>query len=477
MLTMDNEVRIGKNNNIQFNWLVIVLLLPLTFGICIWKQFNGLYGQEPHDLFRYMQSVFGFLLGGTAPISQSSPVLYPLIGSIFSAVIPDLYSLQFVSVMAAGVCYISFCKLLNALYPVGTQRQRYAFLVLFLSPFFFRSALVALPDMLSMALLVWSLLEYYKWQKYNSSQSMIISVCMAILAIQTRYSVALLLIPILPMIWKTAKSRFSLFLITIFAILISFTPTIFLKGQDSFDFIFHPWIENWSILNLFKNSFTIGSDISQYTLPNILYALSVVLHPGFCIIGLVFILFGLRSGIQLPRLWLICLALFLLFIAGFPTQELRLLMPAFPIVLLALYPAYELLIFQFKTRNLRILVYLFAIVIQLALSFKVVYPIYNYQQEELIIANALKTIPSSTLNTFAIDGALRTYDVPHDIVNMWGTTFPLYNNRDLILFNPSRFTTLYKESEPVKIFNQLQNQHKLVRIAVYPNGWELYRAK
>ena len=152
-------------------------------------------------------------------------------------------------------------------------------------------------------------------------------------------------------------------------------------------------------------------------------------------------------------------------------------MPAFPIVLLALYPAYELFIFQFKTRNLRILVYLFAIVIQLALSFKVIYPIYNYQQEELIIANALKKIPSSTLNTFAIDGALRTYDVPHDIVNMWGTTFPLYNNQDLILFNPSRFTTLYKESEPVKIFNQLQNQHKLVRIAVYPNGWELYRAK
>lgn len=248
-----------------------------------------------------MQSVFGFLLGGSSPISQSSPVLYPLIGSIFSVVIPDLYSLQFVSMLAAGVCYISFCKLLNALYPEGTQRQRYAFLVLFLSPFFFRSAMVGLPDMLSMAFLIWSLLELYKWQKYNSSQSMIISVCMAVRAIQTRYSTILLLLPVFPMIWRAAKTRLSLFLITVFAILMAFTPTIFLKGQDSFDFLFHPWIENWSLLNLFKNNFSIGSDVTQYTLPNILYALSVVLHPGFCIIGLVFIIFSLRLEYNYPN--------------------------------------------------------------------------------------------------------------------------------------------------------------------------------
>lgn len=474
---MDNGVRIGKNKNIQFNWLVIVLVLPITFAVCIWKQFNGLYGQEPHDLFRYMQSVFGYLLGGSSPISQSSPVLFPLIGSIFSIIIPDLYSLQFVSMVAAGVCYISFCKLLNELYPQGTQRQRYAFLVLFLSPFFFRSSMIGLPDMLSMGFLTWSLLEFYKWQKYNSSQSMIISVCMAVLAIQTRYSTILLLLPILPMIWKAAKVRFSLFLITVFAILMTFTPTIFIKGQDSLDFLFHPWIENWSLLNLFKNNFNIGADVVQYTLPNILYALSIVLHPGFCIIGLVFIIFSLRTGIQLPKLWLISLAFFLIFIAGFPTQDIRLLMPAFPIVLLGLYPAYELLMLQFKTRNLRVLVYLIAIVIQIALSFKVIYPIYNYQQEELIIANALKKIPSATLNTFTIDGALRTYDVPHDIVNMWGTTFPLYNHNDLILFNQERFNSLYNDSDPVKNFNQLLNQKKIVRIAVYPNGWELYKAK
>lgn len=468
---------IGKNKNIQFNWLVIVLLLPLTFGLCVWKQFNGLYGQEPHDLFRYMQSVYGFLLGGPSPISQSSPVLYPLIGALFSVVLPDLYSLQFTSLVAAGVCYISFCKLLNSLYPEGTQRQRYAFLVLFLSPFFFRSAMVALPEMLSMAFIVWSLLENHKWQKTNSSQALVISVCMAILAIQTRFAASLLLIPVLPMIFKTAKARVSLFLITVFAILMTFTPTIFLKGQDSFDFIFHPWIENWSPFNLFKTSFTVDSEVSQYTLPNVLYVLSIVLHPGFCIVGLVFIIFSLKTGITLPTLWLVGLGLFLIFIAGFPTQDLRLLMPAFPVVLLGLYPAYEQLMFQFKTRNLRVAVYFIAIVVQLALSFKVIYPIFNYQQEELIIANALKRIPSTTVNTFAIDGALRTYDVPHDIVNMWGTTFPLYNSSDLILFNESRFTTLYKESDAVKNFQQLIQQNKLVRIGVYPNGWELYRAR
>lgn len=474
---MEIESGLGNKKNVQFNWLVIILLLPLTFAACLWTQFNGLYGQEPHDLFRYMSSLFEYLVGGTAPISQNTPVLYPLLGSIVSLVIPDLYSLQFVSLAAAGICYISFCKLLNSLYPEGTQRQRYAFLVLFLSPLFFRSALVALPDMLSMALLVWAYLAHHHWQKTKSSRSMIISICMAILAAQTRYSVVLLFLPLFPMMWNAIKTRFSLFLITIFAMLMTFTPTIFLKGQDSFDFILNPLLENWSLLNLFRNHFEIGSNQFHYTLPNILYALSIVLHPAYCIIGIVFIIYSIKTGIKLPKLWLVSLGLFLIFIAGLPTQELRLLLPAFPIVLLGLYPAYERLMFQFKSRNLRVVVYMLAMIVQIALSFKVISPVFNYQQEELIIANALKKISPATVNTFAIDGALRTYDVPHEIVNMWSSSFPMYNNSDLILFNEKRFAELYKDAAPVKNFEHLLNHGQLNRIAIYPNGWELFRMK
>ncbi|MBL7924824.1 MAG: hypothetical protein JNL88_11550 [Bacteroidia bacterium] len=466
----------GKKN-LQFNWLVIFLLLPLTFLLCYWKQFNGLYGQEPHELYRYMQSLFAFLQGGPSPISQNAPVLFPLAGAIVSLLIPPHFSLQLVSIMSAGFCYIFFCRVLNALYPGGTQRQRFAFLALFLSPFFFRAAIVGFADMLSMAFLLCALHEYLKWKKTASSQSMLLATCLAVLAIQTRYSLIFLLLPLVPMLWTAVRSRLSLFLITLFAILMSYTPTIFLKGQDGLDFVLHPWLDNWSPLNFFRNSFEIGANQFSYTLPNLAYVLSVLLHPGFCIIGLVFIVLSLRTGIGLPKSWLISTGIFLLFIAGLPTQDLRLLLPAFPLVLLALYPAYEDLIYRFKSRNQRVLVYLAAVAVQLSLAVKVITPVIHYQQEELSIAMALKKMPAATLNTFAIDGALRTYEVPQEIVNMWSTSFPLYNNGDLILFNKTRFETLYKNSGPVRNFQQLRSGGRLMFVMSFTNGWELYRIK
>jgi hypothetical protein len=124
-----------SKDNLQFNWVVVFLLLPILFIVSYWKQFNGLYGSESHENYRIMQGLFTFLSGGAAQPSYHSPILFPLAGAIVSLIIPKLFALQFVSIVSAGVCYISFCRLLNQIYPEGTQRQRYAFLILFLSPF------------------------------------------------------------------------------------------------------------------------------------------------------------------------------------------------------------------------------------------------------------------------------------------------------------------------------------------------------
>lgn len=461
--------------NLQFNWLVVFLLLPLSFIACLWLHFNGLYGQEPHEIQRYMLSLYAYLSGGSVPPAQNIPVVFPLGGAIFNLFIPADYCLQAVNLVAAGVCYMSFCRLLNQMYPEGTQRQRFAFLILFLSPFYFRAAVSGLADMLSMAFVIYALLECWKWNFTRSSQSLILSIAAGMLAVQTRYSVGLLLIPLLPMIWKSMSSRLSLFLLIIFSILISLSPSIILKGQDGLEIILHPWLEDWSPLNLFRNSYSHAGHTFHYTLPNIGYLLSVLLHPGFCLTGIVFIIYSFKTEVALPRLWTFGAALFLFFIGGLPVQDLRLLMPVFPIALLALYPAYETLILQIRTRNQRVMVYLMAVVIQLTLSFKVLRPVYLYQQEELEIAGILKQFPPTRLNTFAIDGALRTYQIPHEIVNMWSTSYPLFNTGDLMLYNRTRFDQQYSDADPVKAFHRLRGSGRLMYIRSFPNGWELYR--
>lgn len=467
----------ANRQNLQFNWLVVFLLLPLTFLVCMWQHFNGLYGQEPHEIQRYMLSLYAYLSGGAVPTAQSVPVVFPLAGAFLHLLLPEEFCLQAVNLTAAGVCYISFCRLLNQMYPEGTQRQRFAFLILFLSPFFFRAAVSGLSDMLGMAFIVFALLECWKWNVTRSSQSLILSIAAGVLAVQTRYSTGLLLLPLAPMIWTAMKSRLSLFLLIIFTFLISLSPSILIKGQDGLEIILHPWLEQWSPLNLFRNSFQSSGQTIHYTLPNIAYLLSVLLHPGFCLVGLVFIILSFKTTVALPSLWMTGAVLFLFFIGGLPVQDLRLLMPVFPIALLALYPAYEKLLFKLPSRNQRVVAYLIAIAIQLSLAYIVIRPIYNYQQEELEIAKGLKKLPPATLNTFTIDGALRTYHVPHEIVNMWSTTYPLFNAGDLMLYNKARFDNTYAGAEPVKVFQRLRNSGRLMFVRSFPNGWELYRIK
>lgn len=474
---MATTATVTRRQNLQFNWLVVLVLLPASFFLGIWLHFNGLYGQEPHEIQRYMQALYNFLSGGEAPPAQNIPIVFPLAGAIAHLVIPAEYCLQFINMLAAAICYISFCRLLNQMYPDGTQRQRFAFLILFLSPFFFRAAVTGLPDMLSMSFVVYALLECWKWNRTLSSQSLILSITAGMLAVQTRYSTGLLLIPLLPMIWISMRSRLSLFLLIVFTILISLSPSILLKGQDGLEFLLHPWLLEWSPINLFRSSFSESGHVVAYTLPNIIYLLSLLLHPGFCIIGIIFIVYSIRSEIALPHSWTFGIALFLFFIGGLPVQDLRLLMPAFPLALLALYPAYESLLFRFNTRNQRVIIYLLAVAVQLALLVKVIRPVYQYQQEELIISNALKKMPAATLNTFAIDGALRSYNVPQEVINMWSTSYPLFNSGDLILYNRTRFDQQFKDAEPVIIFHRLRDNGRLIFLRSFPNGWELYRIK
>ncbi|MBK9399844.1 MAG: hypothetical protein IPN36_02985 [Bacteroidetes bacterium] len=466
-----------SKDNLQFNWVVVFLLLPVLFIVSYWKQFNGLYGSESHENYRIMQGLFTFLSGGAAQPSYHSPILFPLAGAIVSLIIPKLFALQFVSIASAGVCYISFCRLLNQIYPEGTQRQRYAFLILFLSPFYLKAAIVGLADMLSMAFLMIALLESYKWRTSRSSQSMLFATCAAVLAVQTRYATFLLLLPVLPMIWTAVSKRFSILLICIFAIIITYTPSIFFKGQEGLNLLLHPWLKEWSALNLFSSTFELNGNPEQYTLPNIAFVISTLLHPGYCLIGLLFIIVSLRLKFRLPLSWVISHFLFLLFIAGLPAQNLRYLLPAFPIALLAFYPAYELIIFKFRTRNQRVAVYVVAVAIQILLAIKVITPVIKYQQEEYVIAASLKLKPVTTLNTYAIDPALRTYEIPQEVVNMWSTPDMLYMNGDLLLFNKTRFKSEDKNFVPYKSYVTLRNQGRLMFLNSYPNGWELYRIK
>ncbi|MCW8823527.1 MAG: hypothetical protein OQK63_05540, partial [Ignavibacteriaceae bacterium] len=79
---------------------LLPFILPsiIFLVLLIFFKFNGLYGQDSHEYYRYSKDIIKFLTGGPLPANFHWPVLYPLFGAILSFVIPDpLLCLQLIS--------------------------------------------------------------------------------------------------------------------------------------------------------------------------------------------------------------------------------------------------------------------------------------------------------------------------------------------------------------------------------------------
>ena len=76
-------------------WILFPVLL-LIFNLL--TGFNGLYGQDSFEYLRYSRELHEYLSGGELPGTFFWPVLYPLSGAVVSFFLPDVLSLQVVSV-------------------------------------------------------------------------------------------------------------------------------------------------------------------------------------------------------------------------------------------------------------------------------------------------------------------------------------------------------------------------------------------
>jgi hypothetical protein len=474
---MEEEKNIRKKDNVQFYWLTIGIAIPLFWIIFRIIGFNGLNGQESHEFHRYAMAVASYLTGGPDPGTFSFPIIYSLVGAFFTFIIPDFIALQTVSLLAAALTYVNFCKILNIVYPKGTQRQRFAFLFFFCCPFFLKSSGIALPDTLMLGLMTASWLKLLQWQQRKESHLLLLSLCFGVLAIQTGINSIMLLIPVVPELISAIRKRYTIALILLAGIVITITPGIFFHAIDFKDIIHYSWISNWSPMNYFKSGFSTGDGQFSYSLPNIIFIFAVVLHPLYIFTGIFLIYFNINKQGGLPKIWNYAGIAYLLLIAGLPVQSMRLLFPVFPLLMIQMYPGYEEMMRTIKRKKQKLALFFIATAIQLFIAIKAIIPIYYTQQEEIAIAKELKSRPESTLYTFNISSALKNYDIPQDIINIWNLKNPLISGGSLFLYNPIRFQEQFKNTDPDKIYRNLKQETRLMYIKTLPNGWELYRIR
>jgi len=405
---------------------------------------------------------------------------YPLAAALLRWLAPDaIVAMQLVSWLSAGLALWFFNQNLRLLSPGARAESRAVFtgLALALSPYFVRAGLTGMSDALGLALALGaSWLGLRVMYKGRTPDAVAAAVLMA-WAVTTRFGLAALLAPLaggmLLMLWRRRNIR-GIFAMTMAGI-VAFLPHFWLKQGANVS------IErDWSLLYFFQHTFSNDNGTVHYLLPNFLYLLYPLCHPGFCLLLPGLILLAKKTDWTLPskKVLIACLAAYLLLLGGLPHQNLRFLLPAYALLLLLFFPAWDRMFaygfYFFKRLTWSIIAT--ALAVQLFASVKIIAPVLARNRLEVDIAKEIQTIlpQNATVYAFDIDIALRSYLPDIQWKNMWIQQYDTFPDGSFVLFNEPLLRPQWQGRNPIINWEHL-NQHKqLVLKKELPGGWKLF---
>lgn len=453
--------------------------------------FNGLYGQDAHEYLRQSRAIFdrwhGFAIAAPGMGDAEFAGGYPLVGAMLRWVLGDsVLAMQMVSWMAAAFGLWLFVRLLTLLAPGARVESRWAFagLGLVLCPMFLRAGLTSMSDALGLLFALAAFFYGIRVFERKPLSNAIWAAAFAAMAISTRYSLAALLLPLAVSIgyFLVERKKWLALLGAVGAGVLALLPHFWLKNGGIENPLGHSLLQDWSVFNFFKSSFTTLSGTVSYSLPNGLYLLFPLSHPGFCLVlcGL-FFLFK-RTDLALPekKILLACILVYLLLLGGLPHQNLRYLLPVYALLLLLLFPAwdrlycYGFLFFKRLTAGLL----LGALVLQLFCCVRMLAPTLARNHLEQEIATTLQSTipPNATLYAFDLDVALRTYLPDVQFHNLWERRYAEYPVGSFVLFNEA-LRPQWQGQNPILNWDFLKANYRLQLRAEWPNGWALWEIR
>jgi hypothetical protein len=451
--------------------------------------FNGLYGQDAHEYLRQSTAIFDRLNGLTTLTGGRGDAEfaagYPLAGTLFQFLGLDAATaLQVVSWLSAGLSLWCFDQCLRVLSPGARAESRWVFvgLALGLAPYFVRAGLTAMSDALGLALTLAAFANGLRVLETGRIGAAAWATFFAGLAVTTRFSLAALLAPLAAILifYLLENKKWMLAVLTIFAGFIGILPHFLLKTGTAQNPLAHSLFQDWSLLNFFKATFTNASGTVGYGLPNIVYVFFPLAHPGFCLLlpGLFLLAKKTDTHLIAKRVLLACLAAYLLLLGGIPHQNLRYLLPAYAILLLLFFPAWDRMFaygfYFFKRLTLSVIVLVF--VVQIVFSARILAPTLARNRLETSVAAELCRVlpPNATLFAFDLDVALRTYLPDFQIKNLWERRYESFPPGSFILFNEPRLREQWRGRNPMLNWDLAKENYELREVRALPEGWKLY---
>ncbi|MEZ4941636.1 MAG: hypothetical protein R3D58_12225 [Saprospiraceae bacterium] len=472
----------------------LLLFIPVFYFFLLsaisWLlDFNGLYGQDAHEYLRQSQVLVQRFLGERYPPAGPGEAElaggYPLAGALLQlAGVAPVLAMQLVSWLAASASLFLFEALLRLLSPGTHIRSRwlYGLLGLGLAPYFVRAGLTAMSDALGLAVFLAALFFGLRCLERMHMRDLFGFAVFSAMAITTRYALVVLLflpgLALLLELWR--MRRFGVLAFFVVLGLLAFLPLWWLKAGAPASPLEHSLLQDWSAPNLFKKTFSQASGTVSYTVPNAVYLFFPVMHPGFCLVlpGL-FLLFK-KTDVQLytKRLLALSLLVFLFFLGGLSHQNLRYLLPAYAVVLLLLFPAWDRF-FAYGMYFFKRLTYALigvALLCQLAFGLYVFRPVWKRHQMERAIARALEVEvrPGDVLYAFDVDIALKTYLPGVEFRNLYVLRYDTFPAGSFILFNAPGLRAQWAGKAPMLNWEYANTYFDLVELQRLAGGWSLY---
>ena len=468
-----------------------LVLIVLLSSVAIAFHFNGLYGQDAHEYLRMMREMQDVFFHGGKMSHTIFPVMYPLIGFfLYEITGNDFIAMQLISIISFAIAFHFLKKLLSLMYAEGKATIIYLSLFFALSPYVLRFSVLSMSDMLCMMFI--SVATFYATtffvQKKNSGAALSFIFCLS--AVATRYAAIIIIIPILIFVsWNLIRRKQWLFLfLSLVLAIIPLLPDLLLRNrllffQFSGERFFNDYgsnIYSWSVLNFFRRNFLNADGWQHYTVWNILYTISNIIHPAFLFAGVAFLFFVKKKDFSSPLiiLFTVIVCLYALVIAGFPYQNNRYLLQTFPFVMVIFFPAFIRCHQKFfKKKEIRISIFSMVAALQLFLFFYSSKALYQLNQTEQEIAVALRKFPNQTIYTCSINGALQSYHVQNTIVDLYSEKIDEVKLPALLLFNQVEFSDHFRNKNPMINFSFLQSNFNLLPLQSFEGGWQLFEVR
>lgn len=436
-----------------------IALVPLLLALawCASQDYAGLHGQDAHDYLHQADKWAAWWHGADVPAVGEHPPGYPLVAGSLSLLVGDTWlAVRIVPFLSFVLLIVIMGHWASRVMDDQWASSSWTLLLLGASPFLLRHALVATSDLPAIALCTTAWYSAMRWTELHGRTWILLCLGMCALAVCARFAVVPLLaglgVGVLALKGPLRQRPWMITLTCVGLVLSVWAVSAALPGTP---------LGDWSPMNLFRRTLRSDDGVLRYPLPNGLYVLKMLVHPGFIPMAVLLLPFVRKPDVVGgPQLLAGAMVVaYLVFIAGMPFQNDRVLLLAQPFVAVLFAPAFHRAwCWAASWARWRSAAVGVAAALQLALFIRAMAPSILSAEYERAIAEVVRRYHVGTAYTHGMGAALRTYCPATQVNELWYAPIEHYKPGGWVIVDPTNLAIQWKGRLPEQNFRRAQAQ-------------------